>query len=184
MRGALRSEWLRGERTLGFEGHQIVHCKFTFTPELSHSPITNVVYKGMPTNVNQKPRNPHVDVVFDASFGKCIRFLAANSRPRMLQRDDDMAPISKRTVFIYFPRKSSIASDAAQVDEADGVHLMKHATALRGEILTPPIRRAFPRYWVNLANESPLDTCGNMAADLPEIDASFGPTLPADAYSF
>ena len=69
MSGKLHAERLRGEKSLGFEGRQIAHWEFTFTPDLAPKHILNDVYNRIPTNVAQKLRNPHIDVVFDASFG-------------------------------------------------------------------------------------------------------------------
>ena len=58
MRGALHAEWLCDEKALGFEGHHIIQCKFTFTPELSSKPIMNDVYNRLPTNAAQMLRKP------------------------------------------------------------------------------------------------------------------------------
>ena len=121
MRGTLHSEWICDKKAIGLERHHIIRCKFTFTPELSSNPIMNDVYNRPPTNVTQKLRKTHIDVVFGASFAKYLHFLETNFRPRILQRDDDMASISKRAVCIYFSRELSFARGAAQVDGENGV---------------------------------------------------------------
>ena len=85
MSGTLHADWLCDENKLGFEGHRILHCKFTFTPEMSAKPLLNDIYKRLPTNVTQKLRKPHIDQVFDGSYGGCLHFLETNLAPKFVQ---------------------------------------------------------------------------------------------------
>ena len=105
MSGTFHGEWLCDDKALGYEGHRILHCKFTLTPELSTKPILNDVYKRIPTNVCQKLRKPHSDQVFDGSFGKCVHFLETNYTPRMLYSMGDLGSLVKRSICIIFSRK-------------------------------------------------------------------------------
>ena len=86
MSGTLRADWICGEEQLGFEFHRILHCKFTFTPEMGAKPLLNDVYKRLPTNVTQKLRKPHIDQVFDGSFGRCLHFRKQISHPNSYRR--------------------------------------------------------------------------------------------------
>ena len=184
MSGTLHAEWLCDDKALGFEGHHILHCKFTLTPELSTKPILNDVYKRIPTNVCQKLRKPHSAEVFDGSFGKCVHFLETNYTPRMLYPQDELGAIVKRSLCIIFSRKRAFARQESEVDEESGVFLMKTADELRRSSLTPSTRRAFFRYWINFTKEYPVSRCDQMLGDLDLFDQEFGSTLHHDTEEF
>ena len=184
MSGTLHSDWLCDEKALGFEGHHILHCKFTFTPELSTKPILNDVYKRLPTAVTMKLRKPHSDQVFDGCFGRCVHFLETNFAPKMMQKEDSLASLAKRTVCVIFSKKRTFAKEPSEVDERGGVYLMRSASDIRRTALTPSTRRAFIRYWVNFTREYPLGRCEEMLADLSQIDKEFGSTLKYDTEEF
>ena len=155
MSGTLRADWLFGEKALGFEGHHILQRKFTSTPELSTRPILNDTYKRLPTLVKQKLRKPRSDLVFDGTSGGRLHFLETNFAPKMLQRDDEVDSLVKRTVCIRFSNKRTFTWNARDVDEANGVFQMHSASRLRENVQTPPVRRAFYRYWANFSRGPP-----------------------------
>ena len=180
MRGVLHADCLCDEEKLGFEGRRIHRCKFTFTPELSTRPLLNAVYKRMPTNATQKLRKPHIDLVPDGSFGRCVHFLETNSTPKFSQNDDDLASITKRAVRIVFSKKRTFKRNAADVDEASGIYLMLPANAIRETVLKPSTRRGCFRYWANFDREFPLDAREELLGDMGEIDSMSGSTLQQD----
>ena len=157
MGGDLHSDWLCGEKQLGFGWRRILRCKFTFTPELIARPLLNDVYKRLPTNVAQKLRKPRIDLVFDGSFGRCVHFMGANFAPKFLQRGDDLASTTNRAVRIVFSKERTFTRNESEVDEANGVYLMLSTNAIRETAPKPSTGRAFFRYWVNFAQEFPLD---------------------------
>ena len=100
MGGTLHADWLCDERSLDFEGHQILNCKFTFAPNLSAKTKLNDQYKRLPTNVTQKMRKPHSDQVFGGCFGRCLHFVETNMAPGMVQMEDILDYIVKRTICV------------------------------------------------------------------------------------
>ena len=108
MIGALRADWLCGDKALGFEGRHILRCKFTFTHELSTRNILDDVYKKIPTSVTTKLRNPHIDQVFDWRFGRCAHFLETNFVPQMTQKEDSLESMDKRTFCVISPQEEDI----------------------------------------------------------------------------
>ena len=117
MGGTLHADWACEEKALGFEGHHILICEFTLTPELSTRPILNDTYKRLPTSVTQKLRKPHSDLVFDATFGRCLHFLETNSPPKMLHREDDVESLVKRTASTQCPNKRKFARNSSEIDK-------------------------------------------------------------------
>ena len=117
MGGTLHADWMCGEKALGFEGRHILRCKFAFTPELSTRPILDDAYKTPPTLVTQKHRKPHSDLVFDATFGRCLHFLETNFSPKMQQREGDVESLVKRKVSIQFPNKRKFTRNSSEIDE-------------------------------------------------------------------
>ena len=156
MSGTLRADWICGEEQLGFEFHRILHCKFTFTPEMGAKPLLNDVYKRLPANVTKKLRNPHIGQVFDGSFGRCLHFSETNIAHKFVQKDGDIQSIMKRTVCIVFSNKRRFARSPGDVDEENGVFLTIEPIALRDTVLTPSTRRAFFTHWINFAKKRPL----------------------------
>ena len=116
MSGALRADWLFGDRQLGFEGHRILRCKFTFTQEMGDKPLLNDAYKRFPANVTPNLRKPRIDQVHDGPFGMCLYFSATNSAPEFVQKGDDVQPITKRAVCTVSPNKRRFARSPGEVD--------------------------------------------------------------------
>ena len=143
MGGVLRAAWLFGAKQLGFEGRGILRRKFTFTPELIDRTLLNDVYKRLPANATQKLRKPHIDLVFDGSFGMCVHFVETNSTPKFPQKDDDLASVTTRKVSIVVSKKRTFAINASDVDDENGVYLMLSANARMGTVPKPSTGRAF-----------------------------------------
>ena len=183
MSGTLHADWLCDEKALGFEGRHIPHCKFTFAPELSTRPILSDTYKRLPTLVTQKLRNPHIDLVFNGTFGRRIRFLATNFAPKMPQRDDEVGSLVNRTVCVRFSKKRTPTWIAHEVEEENGVFRVHSDSHLRENALSPSVRRAFYRFWANFSRDFPISACEEMAQGLRLVDSASGPNLQGDTES-
>ena len=108
MGGPIRADWLFGERQLGFEGHRILRCKFTFTPEMSAKPLMNDVYERLPTNATQKLRKPHRDQVFAGSPGWRLHFFGNKFRIQ-IRTEGRRRPISYEARSLYcFPHQAMV----------------------------------------------------------------------------
>ena len=178
MGGTLREDWICDEKALGFEERHILRFKFAFAPELSTRPILNDTYKRPPTLVTQKLRKPQSDLVCDATFGRCLHFLETNLPNNMIQRDDDVDVLIKRTVDIQFDNKRNLRDTHQRYA---GVYLRNaHYILPYGHVVTPSVRRAFFRYGVNFITDYPVDICEDTLRDIREIENEFAPTLRKD----
>ena len=145
MCGTFREDWMCDAKAIGLDGHQVMRCKLTFTPDRIARPSMRDIYKKLPTAVETKLRNPHIDQVFGGCFGRCVRFLATNPRPppQMLQKVDILGILAKRKTRIIFSKKRTFAMGPSDVAESSGVCLIRTACDIRETELTPPTRRDF-----------------------------------------
>ena len=95
----------------------------------------------------------------------------------MTQRDGKVESLARRTVCVRFSGKRTTTWSAREVDEGNGVFQMYSASHLRENVLTPSVRRAFYRYWVNFIRESPISACEETIQDLRLIGSAFGANL-------
>ena len=184
MSGTFHSEWLCDDKALGYEGHHVVHCRLTLTPELSTKPILNDVFKRISTNVCQKLRKPHSDHVFDESFGTCVHFLETNYTPGMLYSIGDLCSLVDRSMCIISSRKRAFTRHRSEAGEKEGVFLMETPEEVRRAALAPSTRRASSRYWVDFTKDCPIEKCAQMLGNLDLLGQEFGSTLRRDAEEF
>ena len=102
----------------------------------------------------------------------------------MIQKEDILASLATRTVFVVFPKKRTFAKDPSDVDEFGGSYLTRAAGDISETVSTPPTRRALIRYRVNFTREYPLGKCDETMGDLSLIGQRFGYKTKYEAGEF